>query len=324
MIHLRVILLLLFSSIYDAFYVPIATSFSVKTTAQSIKLDSSTVVVARNSTGDPIAFHDYCPHRGASFDKISLKGDTISCPYHGFTFDTPDGTLKRGTGVKTGCSSLKMIDCIDRSGLVWANVDGDTDVGPPPEIPEASDPTYRKITGSVIVKCPVEQFVENVLDSVHVGYVHSFGNNILPEPLNYRATRNSMSHGSATFQYNAGTTSMFSGILDVYNWYHIGSTAGTSVKSGDDIKVVQVHAVQLPGGKTKVFWELYRNWLTNQSFDCIFESAMKITLQEDKDILESCSFTDGGKINGKYDKLQLLYRKSMGYNNLLRNVDNLQ
>jgi nitrite reductase/ring-hydroxylating ferredoxin subunit len=324
MIHLRVTLLLLLSSIHDAFYVPIATSLSVKKTAQSIKLDSSTVVVARNSTGEPIAFHDYCPHRGASFDTISLKEDTISCPYHGFIFDTPDGTLKRGTGVKPGCASLKMIDCIDRSGLVWANIDGDKDVCPPPEIPEASDPTYRKITGSVIIKCPVEQFVENVLDSVHVGYVHSFGNNILPEPLNYKAKKINLSHGFAKFQYNAGTTSMFSGMLDVYNWYHIGSTAGTSVKSGNDTKIVQVHAVQLPGGEIKVFWELYRNWLTNQAFDFIFESAMYITLKEDKDILERCSFKDGDKINGKYDKLQLLYRKSMISSKEIRNADNLQ
>lgn len=268
-------------------------------------------MVSRNSTGSPVAFHDYCPHRGASFNNVLVKDDTISCPYHGFEFDTNEGVLTKGLGVKPGCSSLKMIECVEQNGLVWACIDGDDKLKPPPDLPHVYDPTFRKISGSVIIKCPVEQLVENVLDANHISEVHSFGNSMDPEPRSYKAHRVSPTSGVATFEYSAGFTSMFDGPLEVLNWYTIPCTAGTSVTSGKNVKVVQVHAVQLPNGRTKVFWELYRNWETHPWMDSVFSVAMKITLNEDKEILEKCSFLDGDKFNGKYDKLQVLYRRSL-------------
>ncbi len=306
------ILVFFWLGLCDAFYVPVATSVSVSKIAKSVKLSDSTVVVSRNSTGHPVAFHDYCPHRGASFNNVVLKDDKVACPYHGFEFDVcDDGKLTKGLGVKQGCSSLRMIDCVDSHGLVWACVDGDDELKPPPELVQAADPTFRKISGSVTIKCPVDQLVANVLCSLHVGHVHSFGNSVEPEPITYKAHKVSPTHGSATFKYSAGDGSMFQGILSVYNWYHVPCTAGTMVTSGNDVKVVQVHAVQLPDGRTKVFWDLYRNWATHPLMDVVFETVMKVTLNEDKEILESCCFENGDQFHGKYDKLQMLYRVSM-------------
>ena len=295
----------------DSFFVPIATSVSVNRIAKSIELDDSTVVVSRNSTGHPVAFNDFCPHRGASFNNVILRDDTVACPYHGFVFGTRDGVLKSGLGVKPGCSSIKMLECVERKGLVWVCVDGDDEIKPPPELEQASDPTFRKISGSVTIRCPVEQLVANVIDASHISTVHSFGNSIIPDPLRYKAKTVSQTRGDATFEYKAGKGSMFDGVLDVYNWYDIPCTAGTTVTSGKDVKIVEVHAVQLPNGFTKVFWGLYRNWWTNPSMDIVFDAAMKSTLNEDKEILERCSFDHGDKFHGKYDKLQLLYRRSL-------------
>ena len=100
-------------------------------------------------------------------------------------------------------------------------------------------------------------------------------------------------------------------LLDVYNWYDVPCTAGTMVTSGNRVKIVRVNAVQLSGGHTKVFWELYRNWSTEHYMDSIFEMAMRITLNEDKEILEKCNFEKGYKFHGTYDKLQLLYLRSL-------------
>jgi len=135
-----------------AFFVPVATSSSVTGVARSIELADATVVVARNSTGHPIGFYDFCPHRGASFNNVPLDQDSVSCPYHAFVFDTSnDGNLTSGLGVKPGCSSLKMINCVDEHGLVWACLDGNDEVGPPPQAVQASDPTFRKLSGSVTI-----------------------------------------------------------------------------------------------------------------------------------------------------------------------------
>ena len=292
------------------FFIPIARSGSVSKIARSIKLEDSTIVVSRNSTGSPIAFHDFCGHRGASFDKVVLKQDKIACPYHGFLFDVNDGILKSGLGVNPGCYRLKMVECRESNGLIWACIDGDDRIPPPPELKEESDPTFRKISGSVTIQCPTNYLVDNILDCTHL-QLHSFGNKVNPEPINYKTQRVSDMHGFATFQYNAGETAMFDGLLDVYNWYHAPFTAGTHVKSGDYIKIVRVNAVQLSDGRTKVFWDLYRNFHTHRWLDIIFNASMKITLNEDKEILESCSFGYGDRFHGKYDKLQILYRRSI-------------
>lgn len=294
-----------------SFHIPISRSGSVNKIAKSIKLKDSTVVVSRNSTGQPIAFHDFCGHRGASFNNVVLQEDTIACPYHGFQYDINDGILKSGLGVKPGCSSLKMVDCVESGGLIWTCVDGINEILPPPELEQESDPLFRKISGSVTIECPVDQLVSNVIDPYHTSYVHSFGNSIQPEPITYKAKKVSDTHGVATFQYNSGKNSMFDGLLDVENWYHTPCTAGTMVTSGDRVKIVQVHAVQLANGKTKVFWDLYRNWAIHPLFDIVFDIAMKITLKEDQDILEKCNFSEVDKFHGKYDKLQLLYRRSL-------------
>jgi len=86
-------LILLLLSTINGFFIPIAPSSSVNTIAKSIKLKDSTIVVSRNSTGFPVAFQDYCPHRGASFNNVKVIDDEVSCPYHGFQFDLNDGNL---------------------------------------------------------------------------------------------------------------------------------------------------------------------------------------------------------------------------------------
>ena len=298
-------------NVCEGFYVPIETSSSINRVYRSIKLADSTIVLGRNSTGHPVGFQDYCPHRGASFDKATLKDDnTINCPYHNFGFDTQNGKLTSGLGVKPGCSSLNMIDCVDRSGLVWGCIDGNDSIKPPPELKCVSDPTFRKISGFVLVKTPVKELVSNVVDPYHISKVHSFGNRVEPEPLNYKANKVSEIRGVATFQYNTGETSLFNGIVDVINWYDIPYTAGTSVRSGTNVKIVQVHCVELSNGYTKVFWELYRNFSIDHFYDSFFDMAMRITLNEDKEILEKCSFENGYKFHSLYDKLQILYLRS--------------
>ena len=306
---------LLLLNVANGFYIPIANSLSITRVAKSIELADATVVLARNSKGCPVAFHDYCPHRGASLDKVTLgKDDSISCKYHGFVYNTQDGNLESGLGVTKGCGKLKIVECLEQNGLIWVCVDEDDSIKPPPELKEASDKNFRKISGNVIIKCPVEQLIENILDQIHINQVHSFGN-MESEPLNYKASKVSETRGIATFQYNTGKTSLFNGVADVKNWYEIPCTAATSVTSGKNVKIVQVHAVQKPGGFTKVFWELYRNWSTEHYMDAFFEMAMKITLNEDAEILEKCNFEKGDKFHGKYDKLQLLYRRSLKDNN---------
>ena len=45
------------------------------------------VVLFRDSVGQPRAIGGTCPHRFAPLERGKLNGDTVSCPYHGLTFN---------------------------------------------------------------------------------------------------------------------------------------------------------------------------------------------------------------------------------------------
>ena len=310
MILILTVLLNLFQ--VHAFYVPVATHAALKQSqAISFEANGFQAFAALNKTGEPVVFADYCPHRGASFNKAPIIEDSVSCPYHDFRFDINHGALVSGLGVSPGCSSLVPVSCLQREDLVWACVDGDDSEPPPPPLIESLDPTFRRISGSVRIRCNTRALVENVLDNLHISTVHSFGNRAEPTPMHYKARRLDSTHGVASFVYAAGKTSLFNGDLHVKNWYNLPSTAGTTVTSGTNSKVVQVHAVQRANGVTEVYWELLRNFMTHPCFDGFFHLAMAVTLDEDRRILEACLPERGDKFHSKYDQLQVLYRHAL-------------
>jgi phenylpropionate dioxygenase-like ring-hydroxylating dioxygenase large terminal subunit len=296
----------------QAFYVPVATYATLsKSRAISFEANGFQAFAALNKTGHPVVFADYCPHRGASFDKAPIVEDSISCPYHDFRFHINHGALVSGLGAAPGCSSLVSVPCVQREGLVWACVDGDDSEPPPPTLAESLDPTFRRISGTVKIRCNARALVENVLDNLHISTVHSFGNRAEPTPMHYKARRLDSTHGVASFVYAAGKTSLFNGDLHVKNWYNLPATAGTTVTSGTKSKVVQVHAVQRANGVTEVHWELLRNFMVHPWLDGFFRLAMAVTLDEDKRILETCVPERGDKFHSKYDQLQVLYRHAL-------------
>ncbi len=89
--------------------------------------------IALGRDGDRIwALADRCPHRGVplSFGSVEFPG-TISCAYHGWTFDTRDGLLCAAitdgpASPIVGKVSVQSYPVEQRHGLVWIYI-GDTD-----------------------------------------------------------------------------------------------------------------------------------------------------------------------------------------------------
>jgi hypothetical protein len=145
--------------------------------------------------------------------------------------------------------------------------------------------------------------------------VHSFGNPQNPTPLNYKAHRVTPFRGEASFQYQAGKSSLSKVVskrkfVDVDNWYNLPSSVGTRVKAGDDVKVVHVHALRLSQTHTRLHWSIYRNFLTSPMFNWLIDFIMRYTINEDKVVLQTCKHSAGGVFHSSYDKLQRLYRRS--------------
>jgi hypothetical protein len=81
---------------------------------------------------------------------------------------------------------------------------------PPYCPPEAVDPSYRVIEGRVTINADVESNIENVLDLLHISYVHSFGNMQQPLPFkidmqeHFDDPNHLIGSNTVTFHYNAG------------------------------------------------------------------------------------------------------------------------
>jgi nitrite reductase/ring-hydroxylating ferredoxin subunit len=129
--------------------------------------------------GTAYALHDRCPHRGVplSYGTQEFPG-TISCPYHGWTFDLASGDLK--AAITDGpdsaiCGKVRVhaYPVAERLGLVWVFVGDGT---PPPveaDIPAELTSNDLVLGGKVAVRSGNWRFAaENGFDEGHGKYLH--------------------------------------------------------------------------------------------------------------------------------------------------------
>lgn len=250
------------------------------------------------STGPPSeiqAIYGICPHQGAYFKKGHLNrfSGCVSCPYHGFQF-------KKGVGhrlpTKEAIAVPRFPVMIDRD-LVYVLPYGSEDALPPFQPPEEIDPAFVQISGSRIINKNCDIITENVLDMLHVSYIHYFGNKEYPLPFQISFKEISEGSGRTTYRYKAGSKSISKVVgkaneILVENEYHLPSTTITRVKVNDGklIKTVMTRATPINEHQTVLFWKIYRNfWRSNLieewMGDFIMHQAMKHTLAEDIGIL---------------------------------------
>ncbi|MEU4827153.1 Rieske 2Fe-2S domain-containing protein [Actinomadura citrea] len=126
------------------------------------------------------ALHDRCPHRGVplSLGRRQFPG-TVSCPYHGWTYDLKDGKL---CGVLTdgpdspikGRVKVRTYPVRQRFGLVWVYI-GDGDPHPlDDDLPEELRHNALVIGGRTDVRKGNWRFAaENGFDEGHAKYLHN-------------------------------------------------------------------------------------------------------------------------------------------------------
>src|SRR5262249_50739367 len=96
----------------------------------SVKLLGDEIAFFRDA-GKIVAFHDRCPHRGIplSCGQRRYPG-TLSCAYHGWTFDTGGklvAALNEGpSSPLPGKVQLRTYPVQERNGIVWVYMGADT------------------------------------------------------------------------------------------------------------------------------------------------------------------------------------------------------
>ena len=144
------------------------------------------IVLWRDGEGRPAALIDRCCHRTAKLSLGFVAEGSISCGYHGWTFDRSGRCIRVPQAKDPSRTPKFTVDAYraeERYGYVWVCL------GEPlasiPEIPEAGDPGFRQIHEFYETwNCGALRVMENSFDNAHFSYVHraSFGDVENPEP----------------------------------------------------------------------------------------------------------------------------------------------
>jgi phenylpropionate dioxygenase-like ring-hydroxylating dioxygenase large terminal subunit len=140
---------------YRNYWYPVMQSGELRKSQQCLKLLGENIVFFRDSrTGAPVAMNDRCPHRGASLSQGHQHfPGTISCPYHGWTFNAA-GKLVAVLSEGPSCPMVgkvfhKIYPVREFREFVWVWI-GDSEPVPleedlPPEVLDTSTEMFCEI-----------------------------------------------------------------------------------------------------------------------------------------------------------------------------------
>ena len=236
------------------------------------------------------AFSSVCPHQAASLAKGWIKDECIVCPYHGLRFRLEDGRYEK----QYPEAYVPKLDVVTDKDLVY--VQSPKWQIPLFQPPEETNPDFVSFSGSIRIPQNADVVTENVLDMLHISYVHHFGNREEPLPYGVRTERLTPHSGRSTFSYRSGPRSLSKNVaradhVYVENEYHLPSTTVTRVRAGDQVKTVVTRALNVNDKETILFYKLYRNFWTDNAVittlgTLLLRGLMLWTLWEDTEVLK--------------------------------------
>ena len=107
--------------------------------AMPARIDGVDLALWRAVSGAVHAWGDRCPHRGMRLSQGFVRGETLSCIYHGWQYDSDGGCSYIPAHPdlvppKSICATT--YDCIESGGLIWVELDAPT--SKPPMLPDAA------------------------------------------------------------------------------------------------------------------------------------------------------------------------------------------
>jgi phenylpropionate dioxygenase-like ring-hydroxylating dioxygenase large terminal subunit len=314
------------------FWYPFIAKRNVSTQPTKTNFFSKPYTIYKDKNANFTVHSDICPHQGASLSRGCVdKEGYLNCPYHGFKFK--DGNFcnipKSNIPFKKLFPSKIQIDGLSSNGsdldLVFVCNKTFTDSVPPVFFPpEETNSSFRVVQGTAVLPTNYLSVCENLLDMLHISYVHTFGSRQNPLPYNLSFDKISDYHGKSTFFYKPNQNSISGKIgkkvsVHVENEYILPTNTVTRVIAGDVIKTVFTRSIPISENKTILYWKLYRNFLIHPFFDSFIRFLMERTLKEDVLILKNVySKHREGVLKTKYDQTIFEFRKSIEYYNKLK------
>lgn len=136
------------------------------------------VVFYRTEAGDPVAMYGICPHRYFPLAQGTLKGDSIACGYHGFTFDQTGTCVEVPSQDEPSNFCQPTYSIEERSGLcwIWMGDDEARDVNLIPPYEDfglGQDGWHDGSYNYFHVEGRSQLLIDNLMDLTHLPYVHS-------------------------------------------------------------------------------------------------------------------------------------------------------
>lgn len=133
------------------------------------------VMLLRKQDGSAVAMIDRCPHRYAPLSMGTREGDTVTCPYHGLTFDTSGACVHNPFSDKVpAAAKLRTFPVVERDNIVWF-WPGDPDEADESAVPDFSATIvdgHAPITGLMPMAANYEYGTDNLMDLSHIEFVH--------------------------------------------------------------------------------------------------------------------------------------------------------
>ena len=121
-------------------WTPVALSQDVPaSTASPGRVGDRELVIWRSASGKVAAWDDRCPHRGMRLSHGFVRGEFLSCIYHGWRYGA-DGQCRKipAHPELTPPDAIRVPGCrvAERSGVIWVSeAETDAEAGEVPEFP---------------------------------------------------------------------------------------------------------------------------------------------------------------------------------------------
>jgi 5,5'-dehydrodivanillate O-demethylase len=151
------------------FWQPIHLSRDLaKGQAVPIRIMNEEFTLYRGESGQAHVTVYRCPHRGTQLSTGSVRGEHLSCRYHGWTFDPTGECIAQPAEPQPFCSKVKIATYPVREaiGLIFAYFGEDA----PPPFPEW--PKLGQFLHRHRMDCNYFQSFENIIDDVHLHFSH--------------------------------------------------------------------------------------------------------------------------------------------------------
>jgi phenylpropionate dioxygenase-like ring-hydroxylating dioxygenase large terminal subunit len=287
------------------------------------------------------AMENHCNHRGADLSKGTIRRNRIVCPYHSGEFNRK-GELCRIPGMAIDnssslekCFHQDTFPMVEINGWIYINtvskrlyepIDKKTNIYIEPE---SKNTDFHCLYLKSEIKAPSRIVSENLLDVIHISYVHTFGNKENPLPLNDPIAymkKDLPNHYAIQYFYKSGKKSFVKRFfqladLQIENEFILPHTVVSRVRFGDSTKTIITFALPITQNTTTLFMKVYRNFvycpnpsifgsIYNYIMNKIVTKIVRETIEEDVKILENINVEKvNGKYNIKYDRFPNMYRK---------------